>query len=767
MLLILLISIIALPCGVFGHTSSDESQNQYDSSPAISPIARWIELHKHIHSDNLEQSGNQIDLENLKQILIEMLSIEQTGIFNSGIRPFKNILGYRIKHFKNLVKKSYENNILNNPDATITNLLSQIIDYKSNDCTREYFENLDEIIKHFDNRRIAKALQQNRHSQYVNCMDRFKVLASAAYDVLGSSVQNSVKNLIKFIFPNQSNELIEFNSPESSNSPDFCDKSTQLAEKIAQYLIQQQLNQRQGLTNTKISLDSKLIHFVMHPCAILLSETKQVMTKILMFLQAVDMRQSLMLDTQLTNHLNIYLLCDRLIEDEDFISYHVMQSMISVKDEPVQSNIITDDEFMQPIADELEFEHETEPEIPTELRLGLNDDPELITQQLPSEFDIGLNEDNLGATMSDNIAPAQDGDSKRYVTLIEKTNQRGRNPTYPTHWSDGTITMEKKSDLSINWPDQLKKLYESLTAERRAKYVETRSSFLSKKTNDPPIPQYKPTHSSNTNKVVAINRAIGRGIGSKYPVLWSDGSTSMESRNYLQLHWPNELNIALKNFARDDYSKYTAKCRLMRTLYKNELDKGNKRARTEFKSQKGVSESRPENSTVTRIDNIISRRGSIRRYLTNWNDGTKTMEDRTYLSENWPDAWTTFTRMVNELRRVREAAKRAKNSEKKLIKSSKPRPILPKPAMIGPIAPLAPLGPFQAQPNLNLDARPSIPEQTLPASFMELLNADLPEGYQTLNRLSHNVDNESAANPLHQTSTDRVAEESIEPTDDN
>lgn len=662
-----------------------------------SPLDRWLELYRQIYEDH-GNATNAVNLANVKIILHEMLSIEQNDLNKSDIKPFDRVAGQQPIPFRSLVQKAYGLNLLDKPDATITELLLQTFKHDDNDCTESYLNSLKDIYMQFDRAPISKALQESHQLQLKNCLDRSRRLLSTATVFLGTKVNDLLERLFVGLYPNSNDFPVDLWSFNDSQSDDQRNLSEQIIKKIAMYLTQQQ----------QASDDSKLKHFVLHPCAMLISETKQIITKVLAMIN-LNKHEISSMNRDDAMVLRKYLLCHRIISVFTNPMTRLTDSgqILLTGSRPIDTTSVGHDTNLQTrlIANKTPDTRG----ISTELKLGLNDNEQrssandqLITQQIPC--DLFEDDGNLQQTNPPH------GNKQKYVVKIDKTNARGRNVAYTTHWSDGTTTMELKSHLMANWPDKLQELYEEIYKSRPDKMAQERtrmkSSILPRR-EPAKIPLLPNLINANLKRVISIDRCTGRGLGARYPTLWSDGTTSWESRNYLQTHWPNEFNSTLKRFATEDHMRFRDRCRAKSVLSSEDVARNKKRARIESDSSDKMSmpdqneavldRTNPDSMArfhlsrdptnvfgvrerkVISIENFCSCSGGITKFRTNWSDGGKTMESREYLINNWPLIWLQFDRQRHEERRARHAAKVALKEQSKATEAPKLRPILPKP----------------------------------------------------------------------------------------
>lgn len=668
--ILILIGFVVIPC-LTAETDTASSGSSGSNKPAqaessVSPISRWIELHKQIYL----KSSEQIDLKNLETILTEMALIERGELFKLGIKPFKEVLGFRIRHFRNLIKRSNELNFVINPDATITDVLLQTLDHNSNDCTAKYFDYLTEINKELQNTSMASALHKNRHLQYKNCLDRSMELLVAATKLIGSRVKELLKNMLEFLYSNQSDQLIKFSSFKSI---DFGMKSMQLAEKMASYLNQQQINSNQ-------SDEIKLKSFILYPCTEFIAETKDVIGKILQIIGLDEMAQYPFSKKQ-ASILNQYLLCDRILADREFICSSVKQftsKNYQVNAEisrtsglfPAKIDAPSKSKDFEPASLEPEIDTGRE-NISTELRLGYDVGNTLITQHNPIEqIELSSN--------SDKSDQQGIGVNDRHVVRIVPGFRRGRLQVYRTHWSDGKVTLETKENLEKKCPDKLESLRQKFYTNMSNPQMAQRSKLLNQPQNADQIESALQTSdiAGGHKIVIKIDKPVGAGIGARFPTHWSDGTVSRQTRSYLQQYWPRQLNNLLERMAVEEYAKHLDKYntrralaeqqigirkrpRLIKPALPEEQSSTNKMTKNQMRLISRVvgNSKKPKVISIELEKNINPAARLVSKYQTTWSDGTKTLENKEYLSYFWPDAWNKFQFVSQQQAKIDDASK--------------------------------------------------------------------------------------------------------------
>lgn len=194
----------------------------------------------------------------------------------------------------------------------------------------------------------------------------------------------------------------------------------------------------------------------------------------------------------------------------------------------------------------------------------------LISTDLSSRADLG---EKSTQTNQDNQEQHQ-ADSTPFVVDIKLGFGRGRNAKYLTTWSDGAKTCERKSFLSRNWPHVWNSLYYERKARTQVRYYNKQRSRPEPRFDDEPL--LLPTQTKLTcredeiraenakalspksdeflinpipgpRRVMLVGPGQGRGLNTKYPTYWSDGTKSMENKKFLETEWSEPYSRLLRN----------------------------------------------------------------------------------------------------------------------------------------------------------------------------------------------------------------------------
>lgn len=189
--------------------------------------------------------------------------------------------------------------------------------------------------------------------------------------------------------------------------------------------------------------------------------------------------------------------------------------------------------------------------------------------------------------------------------------------------------------------------------------------------------QSKPGYNTKNLFVLRIDKGTCRGKHVKYPVHWSDGSQTMETKANLLEHWPVEYDIMQKRTSAEKQARYIKRCIAKRATESgfSELNKQlppAKRQRTlpkptqppaplitinfepehlaALQANIEAGNARPD----TQGERVIEikpgdGRGASYRYQAIWSNGLITSEKKDYLEKNWPEVWAEFRQDRNDL----------------------------------------------------------------------------------------------------------------------
>lgn len=808
MIPIFLLIAFALPNSAveIGQSSSNEP-----TEASVGPITRWIGFYKRIYNDSTE--SKRIKFDELKMIVKEMSQIEQTDAYRLGLKPLIESGAYKFDRYSHLVDRALATNVLVEKDASITNLLEQTFDYSANDCTAEYLGQLDDLYETFRQAPIAEALKENRGLQLSDCWNRYMSTLSAVFSSLDARVRNQLKQIEANVNLDTSVSMIHLST--NLNSSEYHKESEQIADGILKFL--------RDIADGKREATSAFDSNVKLPCLTLIDSARQMMQKIFYIIEFLDDESRLMLDGQQLV-INSFVICDRIIADERFIKLAATRSLEeSGRDKmaagPNISNIpdlneesvelITqhlsvdqDQEELEQIAplesaeqtfsdqepyvvrvDQVEgrgrstkyptiwsdgrrtletktylfdnwpvqldvsirgFEAERQKEIK---RRQLAANSKSLLDSLRNEqnhvgrarskkprrarkilepiqvANIGSDKNTTSQTVLKELAECRSkslqpnilesyesglldkdkcydwisGQLSQSVVRVDRAIRRGPGAEYPTTWSDGTTTMETRSFLQKFWPMQLKLMVRRLNKEKQARFAGKRmttaiSNFKSSKRgrkladmietgfgnlvlpqlDQVPVPMGTSEQGENSPRVVRVRDSTGRGRNTKYVAEWSDGRITKESRAFMLLNWPVELDVLLRKKGVEKHERWVqhksaekyphferpAKRRRISSLITSEFAFDDPESPHADDEDENSSEHIDISSKIVRIEPGDGR-GRNTRYTAIWSDGRTTMENKQYLSTRWLEAWDNFVREHNAERRADYATRLA------------------------------------------------------------------------------------------------------------
>lgn len=620
----IIIGIVAIiPCSAVNEINREISHETFIR------FRRYNELQDLIYDDNLSDIDNPKDL---KTILIEMSSIEKSGKIPDKAES------HQANQYENLIHEAYEKNILSKADATMTDLLLQTYDYESNSCTMGYFQFLKKLNGLFEPFSIGSNLRQNLEMQYETCWRRFMVVLLSCYMTLGSKTRKLVDELASSVDENLNLVLDDDNSLISSERRY---ENLRIADKISQFLL-----------NSHESKDICRVfeQIVISPCKLFIDATSHVMVKIFGIFNLNDDAKEF-IPNKYATILNSYNLCYRLMIDSSFIKLNVLQNLNKYR----ESNLL-----QSPIGtwQSSAINSDTSP----------TDFPKLITQHSPAISEEDLNvPTNCLADQSDQLQPVDDMtihtkiEPLKQLSKISECCGRGKKKLYTILWSDGTKSFENCDYLSKFWPTEWDHYKREQEAHRQLKYFIKNYGHPAKRIPNnslggvgsrSDLNQNLSNYSDPNLMVVRILNGIGRGRNVKYPTEWSDGTVSMECKEYLQSRWPNQWLYHQRMRAALDRLKFFGK-----GFIDEELVRLGRSIQLDLNQDADLISG---NLSVIKIERPNKMAGE-NRYPTVWSDGSKTLEDKQVLMENWREAWDELVERLKVNNRRHYLAKRKKS----------------------------------------------------------------------------------------------------------
>lgn len=497
--------------------AAESTQNPEDDQSSI-VIARYSELVTQFLGDSYNQ---MVSPEEIEKILKEMSAIErQRGAHKLNLKKLHELRSIFVDNHSDLVNKAYSQGILISKEANITDLLLQTFEFDLNSCNKEYYQLLDELHRDFvDMTVLSSTLVQNRETQIRNCWDRMMDSLSATSTLLGLRYIQTLNVLTKSIIGDAKGIVLQPSATESMRSHEL---SVQLAKTIADLLMgtTRRSGVREFMKSFKILIEL--------PCKTLISKTREIMFDIYGIMAFIGLDEDFIADDDAIN-VNRYLICDRILADLGVISVKVLK-----------------------------------------------------------------------------FARGDSGDSDS--NLITQQTQ------LKTH--DLTKKKRKREDFEAQSDDN----------------------------SDPNQTTFK--------EAIEIEHGIGRGRNIRYPTIWSDGSRSMETKDYLVKHWFELWHKHFCSRKNTNYHRYIAKLRAAKEIEQaqfkvddeNDDDDDHDECEDDHKKVKRSKvSSRSRAGRVMRIVKAIAQDGDIK-YSTVWSDGTTTLEDKEYLIKNWIDRWVQYVR---------------------------------------------------------------------------------------------------------------------------
>lgn len=518
LILLLLLCIFASICLAVDlnlNSSDDEQLTQ------VRPVARWIELHKQIFDHN--SSGNDLNLGNVKNMLLEMSTIEQTDMFKVENEPINQILDYHIKEYKQLVRKSWDLNLIDNLDVTVTNLILQTLDINSTNCTEKYFKQLDEIYGNMEHIPLARFLQENRQLQHKFCWNRYMDLLRSNCMLLSNRAVLRLDKLVAAYKGTDPSLIINLTRDE--DSPKFRDENLQIDKAMMSVIHRAESPKAAEVTNE--SYNKKLKHHFIQQCQLLIDETNYMMKKIIVML-GIRRNSSNFMTADHALMINRFRLCERILAIRDLFSPNVIESIYDRTDKPLTTRDVIPDKTDK---------SKSLIELGMDASHRLNSKIGSSSKQTPSQTSVPA---QLPANKQ-----IKDLNAKSVIT-IGHSEGRGVKTKYPVLWSDGTTSYEKRSYLEAFCPDEFDIQLKRQAADRYAKFVERHNAKFNTIDCDQPDKKRQrndidiniPSSTSANRVVISIEHGSGRGINFRYPTNWSDGSRSSETRDYLVRNWP-------------------------------------------------------------------------------------------------------------------------------------------------------------------------------------------------------------------------------------
>lgn len=494
---------------ITGH-SSQQSIEHHPPTLSSTSIARWIDLHRKIF--DVIQLPQTMSVDQIENSLKEMSTIEEDENFGSHDQA----ASLHDDRFKTILNKYVETKPVTSRHATITNLLLQTFDYDSNECTEEYFEQLDDIYGDLEGSGVAQAFVHNRDLQWRNCWRRMMNSLATSNMLLGSDVKKPLDELVAMAYPMPAEIVIP--SVDSTGAI-YTEESNRISGIIAQFLKAQTKQQDELDYKKEFKVSIK------QPCEQLISRTKQLMMDIYKLFKIYADKSGVISPSDALI-VNRYMMCRRIVADSVSI-----RSNISQYSNKMNVNEHNHDNLNPPTG--LITQHITSGLDPCQSILRDATNAHSDTEDEPSAKRQRL-EQQIGAKIytTPEIGPGL-GFGQKSVDKISYSYGRGQHAAYEILWSDGTSSLVSKAHLIANCPEHWDKYYKGRKYKNRLKYYARKTEKAS--TPRPTEAQFIPLDGPPI--VIQIEAATSRGVQTRYPTHWSDGSKTMERREFLETHW--------------------------------------------------------------------------------------------------------------------------------------------------------------------------------------------------------------------------------------
>lgn len=570
MLYLSLIIIIATPLLAQGSGANPEEEVNNNNNNKLLKN-RYLKQYNRAFYDN---PNEKLSLKDLIDLLEDMNLIEQDKSFNlaDSNDELSILRAYRFQH---LLKMHNKLNVFTKRDKTMTKLLLRTFNYDANDCTKEYYAELNNIYANIVQTQTIDALNESRELQYKNCWQRLMNLTLVANFTIGSDVRSLLESINDLVNAN-TNQMINSSSILYPYDHENHQQESRRISQIIRNLLIKEGDSKDLIKEFKISIE--------YPCRLLVDRMKNIM------IDVFDLIGSSYFDkNHITNEdakmINTYITCHRLITDSDFICFNINQQNVVVSNANERERF----DLNQPI------EYNENVLItqynPVNANQGLNVD----ANQQPTNTEDLFEVDNLPQLIIPNtfnqILQAPMENNKRVIRVLTNTG-RGKNSSYRTLWSDGSISVEKKDHLIAKWPRAWKRYYRKRKNRYNMRYNARKSCKPTptldyddedednlfqldddnyNSDNENCQDQLSPTERKICHmlpmvgplKVVLIGRPKGRARHITYPTYWSDGTKTMEKKEYLQTHWNEPWMVLVRRM------RYTRQIKWLNKKNKN------------------------------------------------------------------------------------------------------------------------------------------------------------------------------------------------------
>lgn len=311
----------AWPCQAMDNNPAQNTPSQASpgsiSSEPINPVNRWVVLFEAIYG---LPPTSLTTVDAVREALIEMAAIERSEPYKLA---FKLDDQWKYPHFKSyeiLITKFYREKLLSNWDSTVTEVLVQTFEYKSNNCNPSYFKRLDLMNQILYEGVISIVLQENREQQYENCWFRFMETLDVTSLLIGDRYRDPLTKLTIAMYPGETRII---SKPVNVLSAEHKAESARMAQIVAMFLVDQATRKRDF---GPIDFDNEIQNVIRQPCRELIQTTLSIMRSIYKMMEFTgDRKDYISPDHALC--LNRYMMCGRLIANNDEITSMVMQHL--------------------------------------------------------------------------------------------------------------------------------------------------------------------------------------------------------------------------------------------------------------------------------------------------------------------------------------------------------------------------------------------------------------------------------------------------------
>lgn len=369
-------------------TMNSPQQQQIEADSSIR--SEWEKLHNRLFGDEIEE----LNRDEVRLILMRMVQLEDTEIFNEAKRNFGSDLKTTIGQFTFVERFIRAHRLNQNPNYGLTKTLLRTFRIDANNCLEHRLTKFDELVQVMKNPTISNVIESNYKAQLKSCWLRFINTFNEMTKWIGSEDLEAIDDLMEDLhIPN--NEFL--GSPQETMI-----QVPVLTKKIAAYL-RDTLDPKQSPLQKDIFNENYMSLFHV-PCNELQQQTNPVMKRLIKWLSSLgDINTKH--DFIKAHHyklINRYRLCTQIIQTKslkslvpdqltrrEFWKGHKKRKV--AKEKLVQLLKLPNQQTIRPtttLESEHQFDLNYEPfdEIPEQYRANIPEDinqPNLITTQLP------------------------------------------------------------------------------------------------------------------------------------------------------------------------------------------------------------------------------------------------------------------------------------------------------------------------------------------------------------------------------------------------